>query len=363
METSPLASDTNDVKYVQNSVSSDEGNFKQEQEFAVDKLKDQADMSDMQKMTENAGLFSGGNDNSQQSLLGGAAGAGAGSESSSLSSPASSASQTTPTDDLAATLEKAQAASQSPSSSGSSGSNDDLIASLEKANAAATSSSPTETMPQSTGSSDATAAALSGATSVGGETSSEDAISKSLSKASSMSTDSVMDLLKSGKVSGTDFSNAEVSPGPDPYENTAESQQSTASTDESLGSLLAQGGGASKEIESNDDLAGGLAGSLDSSNSQLIGGGLEGGEQQMTDSSSLQGVSDSDALSQAPTSAEAGDPGEEAYQRSSIPADEREDSFRRHYNTEIFKKHTIMRPKRDTYVSPFLTKEAFDTAI
>ena len=347
METSPLSSETNEVKYVQSQLS-DEAGFKQAQEFAVDKLKDQADMSDMKKMTDSEGIFSeGASDNNQQSLLGSASAAANESPASSPSaSPAS-------TEDLAASMEKSSAGQQQASSPSPT---DDLAATLEKANAAATSQSP---IPSEATETTDDAAALAGAANVGGSeeaTGGEDGIAKSLSKASSLSTDAVMNLLKSGKVPGTDFSNAEVSPGPDPYENTPDAQQSTASTDESLSSLLSEG---SKQSEGGDDLAGGLAGSLESSNSQLGDGGSNLG--QMMDSSSLEG-SDPALSSRSPEpQQDAGESEESEFKRNTIP--NREDNFRRSYNTEIFKKHIIMRPKRDTYVSPFHNKEAFDTAI
>ena len=290
----------------------------------------------MKKMTESDGLYSEGNDNNQQSLQNAAAAA----TGASPSSPNSAASPST-TDDLAASLEKAGAGQfSSPTPS------DDLAASLEKANAAAASPASSE----ATETSDA-AAALAGATGGNEETTGDDGVAKSFSKASSLSTDAVMDLLKSGKVPGTDFSNADVSPGPDPYENTAEAQQSTATTDDSLGSFLS---GSSKESESNDDLAGSLAGELESSNSQLAGGSLG----QMLDSSNMEG---SDALSSRSPQQQETRESDEDFQRNAIP--DREDNFRRSYNTEIFKKHVIMRPKRDIYVSPFHNKEAFDTAI
>jgi len=251
-------------------------------------------------------------------------------------------------------LEKSSVGQQASSPSPT----DDLAATLEKANAAATSQSP---VPSEATETSEDAAALAGAANVGGgeeATGGEDGIAKSLSKASSLSTDAVMNLLKSGKVPGTDFSNAEVSPGPDPYENTADAQQSTASTDESLSSLLSEG---SKQSEGSDDLAGGLTGSLESSNSQLGDGGNNLG--QMMDSSSLEG-SDPALSSRSPDAqqdAGEGESEESEFQRNAIP--NQEDNFRHIYNTEIFKKHIIMRPKRDTYVSPFHSKEAFDTAI
>lgn len=347
METSPLSSETNEVKYVQSQLS-DEAGFKQAQEFAVDKLKDQADMSDMKKMTDSEGIFSeGASDNNQQSLLGSASAA---ANESPVSSPSASPAST---EDLAASMEKSSAGQQQASSPSPT---DDLAATLEKANAAATSQSP---IPSEATETTDDAAALAGAANVGGgeeATGGEDGIAKSLSKASSLSTDAVMNLLKSGKVPGTDFSNAEVSPGPDPYENTPDAQQSTASTDESLSSLLSEG---SKQSEGGDDLAGGLAGSLESSNSQLGDGGSNLG--QMMDSSSLEG-SDPALSSRSPEpQQDAGESEESEFKRNTIP--NREDNFRRSYNTEIFKKHIIMRPKRDTYVSPFHNKEAFDTAI
>ena len=338
LETSPLSSETNEVKYMQSQLS-DNGDFNQAQEFAVDKLKDQADMTDMKKMTESEGLLSEPqSENNQQSLLGSASAAA--NDSPSPSNPVASPSST---EDLTASLEKSSVGQQASSPSPT----DDLAATLEKANAAASSPLPSEATDTSN---DATA--LAGDVNAGGE----DGIAKSLSKAGGLSTDAVMNLLKAGKVPGTDFSNAEVSPGPDPYENTADAQQSTAPTDESLSSLISEG---SKQSEGGDDLAGGLAGSLESSNSQLGDGGSN--LSQMMDSSSLEG-SDPTLSSRSPDSQQdAGESEESEFQRNTIP--NREDTFRRSFNTEIFKKHIIMRPKRDTYVSPFRSKEAFDTAI
>lgn len=314
LDSSPLASESNEVKYVQNSVSNDEASEKQAQEFAVDKLKDQADISEVKKMTEQDGLYAGaGESNSQQSLLSGATAA------------AAASSNGESTDDLASLARSADSGA-SPSS--------EKEASL------------------------AAAALASSSTSNAESTGEDDSIAKSLTKASSLSTDAVMDILKSGKIPGTDFSNADVSAGPDPYANTAESQQSTEATDESLSSLLSGSKGAtstSSSEESSDPLTGaGLESASD------LTGGLGGALPETTsDSTGLTGADDLASRSTESTSQS-----DEDFERDTIPTTTTSDeNYRDSYNTEIFKKHIIMRPKRDNYKSPFNSKEAFDTAI
>ena len=346
MDTSPLASDTNEVKYVQSPLT-DEAGDKQAQEFAVDKLKDQADMSEVKKMTEQDGMYAGG---TQEGT-------------------AAASASTDSTEDLTAALAKSQNSASTAGSSSSSAATDELTAALAK------SQSSTATGSEGAESAESTAA-LAGA----GGASDDDGIAKSLSKASSMSTDAVMDLLKSGKVAGSDFSNADISTGPDPYANTAESQQSTQATDDSLSSLI--GGSKSAESASEDSLGG--AGGLDASSlSSLMGSSKEvgasddstgaagldssdltGGLGGLADSSDsgLTGASpDGDLASRSTESAPADSDADSEFERNTIPSSD--ESYRNRYNTEIFKKHTIMRPKRDTYQSPFNSKEAFDTAI
>ena len=335
MDASPLAgSENTDVKYIQSPMSMNDES-KQEQSLEVDKLKDQADFSDVKKMTEQEGMFAGaGGDGTQSS-----ADAEAASAASILSGATQSDDQSRSA--LAAGASETSALSSPQSSSLSSeSSSEPSVAENPSAFTEASSS----------------------------ETGDVDGIAKSLSKASSMTTDAVMDLLKSGKVPGTDFSNADVSAGPDPYDtNGANSDESLSSllggskssspggddgsnSDESLSSLL---GGSKSSSPGGDD----TAGSLESAASDLTGG-LGGSLSSLTSEQSL----GSEDLSSRSTEGSEQQQSDESYERNTIPLEEN-NSYRTRYNTEIFKKHVIMRPKRDTYVSPFGSKDAFDTAI
>jgi len=308
-------SENNELKYVQNPMAANEDSTKQEQPLELDKLKDQADFSDVKKMTEQEGMYAG-------------AGGGDGTQSNDAAETAA-----------AAALLSGAAQSADPSSS--------PLAGGAAESAALSSQSPLSSESSSEPSIAETSSAFNGGSEASSsETGDVEGIAKSLSKASSMTTDAVMDMLKSGKVPGTDFSNADVSAGPDPYDTNG------AASDESLSSLLggSKGGSPSEDTAGSlesaaSDLTGGLGGSL-SSDSGL--------------STSDQSLGSEDLSSRSVESSE--QQSDEDYERNIIPLEEH-NAYRTRYNTEIFKKHVIMRPKRDTYVSPFDSKEAFDTAI
>lgn len=308
LDTSPLT-ESNEVKYVQSPIGLDDES-KQTQNFAVDKLKDQADLSEFKKMTETEGLLSGSNTGPDASVT----------SDASANSP-----NVQPGLDTAAQL-LAGTGSQSSSSAAEGG----LTTSQSESDLSAATEDSLEGTNPLTSESLMGTNSLSSQASLTGESAEDEGIAKSLSKASSLTTDAVMDMLKSSKTS--DFSNAEVSPGPDPY--AGEESQS----DQSLGSLL----GASKAENIGEEEATGLESTASDS--------------AVSESPFSESSMPSDDLSARSAESE--------YERNHIPSDEMDTgSYQNKYNTEMFKKHIIMRPKRETYVSPFNSKEAFDTAI
>lgn len=288
---------SNDVKYIQSPLGLDDttgggagaagnilqdgGQDKQLQAYGLDKLKDQADHNDIEKMAEQEGLL-GGSD--------------------------------------------AAAAAASPTTG---------LDSLAQAGLGAGSNLPTSA---------SETAGLGGIgadnTVVGAGNAEEDGMAKSLSKASALTTNAIMDVLKSAKLPGSsEYSNADISAGPDPYSSDQSAGQSTAAASEPVGSLF----GSENTLDSGEL----------GTNPAFTGGSET--DEETTDS--IGGTDD------------------ESFQRNTIPSDSEsdrrqeepsyrdEDNYRDRYNAVLFKKHIIMRPKRDTYVSPFHDKEAFDTAI
>lgn len=265
---------------------------KQLQAYGLDKLKDQADHNDMEEMTEQEGLL-------------------AGSASHTASSPQAGGLDSLTQGGLDGTRTAQQSLARADGDSGLGG----LGVLGGDANAADTS--------------------------VAGGTE-EDGMTKSLEKASSMTTNAIMDVLKSAKIPNSDeYSNADITSGPDPYAlSNEQTEQQTSS--EPVGSLFGGSNSDSNAIDAADP------GTFTTGNSN----------EENDDTNS-------EARSLGTTSEE-----EESYQRNNIPVDSEQESryrdqqsYRDRYNTELFKKHIIMRPKRDTYVSPFHDKEAFDTAI
>ena len=317
----------NNVKYMQSSMGLDDsaaaaiaaqtgGNAeftqdKQMQEFGLDKLKDQADHMDVEKMTEQDGLLAGNSPQTGMDSLTQSAGFGSDVKSEGINS--------------AAALSE-QALANTPSLEGAS----DAVPNVPTSAAIAPSTGSLET---------------GGAETIGAEpTGGDDGVEKSLSKASSMTTSAIMDVLKNAKLpNAADFSNADISAGPDPYAGESEADnQGGATSNDPLAALLASKTSETPGLDTSDVL---------SSPSSF------GSSEENSENSNLSDMT-GDTRSTTGTSPDY------EYQRNRIPVDtDDNDSYENRYNTELFKRNVIMRPKRDSYVSPFHGKEAYDTAI
>ncbi|XP_065666200.1 uncharacterized protein LOC100202793 [Hydra vulgaris] len=189
-----------------------------------------------------------------------------------------------------------------------------------------------------------------------------------------------MDLLKDPSKNDAqdmnDFGGADISPGPDPYSNPGGSDQGIPNDgDSTIGTEYGRRP-SMNDIDNSELVNGGGAGvtsipeqGMKEGFGQEVGYdqmGLHGYEQneELTGNTRTHTNRDDSYLNAALGAMGVAEGG--AYVRHAIPRwdmpyeDNRENSFSNSYNTHMFKKNIILRPKRDKYVSPFYDRESFD---
>jgi len=223
--------------------------------------------------------------------------------------------------------------------------------------------------------------------------STDEGIGKSLNdKANTLSKFGTMDLMKATKGANAqlpDYADADISAGPDPYANQERMQPQIPLSN----SEYQTPHGSISEGETNDYLnteanpvtsMQNMQNNLEDPNTPPeYGRGVQGqGGYEMADDNQPQGLPGYEDKGEMPGNtrsktkdedsymAAMGDMGVDAYSaRHSIPESlwgsnqqqpSQDSTYSNSYNTQLFKKNLILRPKRDSYVSPFSGRESFE---